>query len=169
MIQPIETERLILRRPAPRDQDICVDFFMSERAAGVGGPFDLHAAWRHFAYELGHWEINNFGMWAVTMKGDDTILGLIGPWHPADWPEREIGWMVFGNAEGKSIAYEAAEAAIKHARTELGWTDFVSYISEGLDRSIALAERLGAALDKNAKGPEAHPCLVYRHPMQEAL
>ena len=103
------------------------------------------------------------------MKDDDTILGLIGPWHPADRPEREIGWMVFGNSEGKGIAFEAAQAAIKHARTELGWTDFVSYISEGLTRSIALAERFGATLDKNAKGPEAHPCLVYRHPMQEAL
>ena len=167
MIQPIETERLILRRPAPRDQDICVDFFMSERAVGVGGPFNLHAAWRHFAYELGHWEINGFGMWAVTMKGDDTILGLIGPWFPADWPEREIGWMVFGNAEVKGIAFEAAEAAIKHARTTLGWTNFVSYIDKDITRSIVLAERLGATLDKDAKGPDAHPCLVYRHPIEE--
>lgn len=167
-VQPIETERLILRRPAPRDQDICVDFFMSDRAVGVGGPFDLHAAWRHFAYELGHWEIYGFGMWAVTMKGDDTILGLIGPWFPADWPEREIGWMVFDGAEGKSIAFEAAEAAIEHARATLGWTDFVSYVSEGLTRSANLAERLGAQIDPNASGPDAHPCLVYRHPKTEA-
>lgn len=167
-ISSLETKRLILRRPAPRDQDACVGFFMSERAAGVGGPFDLHGAWRHFAYELGHWEIHGFGMWAVTMKDDDTILGLIGPWFPADWPEREIGWMVFERAEAKGIAFEAAKAAINHARTELGWTNFVSYISEGLTRSVNLAERLGAELDPNVKGPDAHPCLVYRHPTGKA-
>lgn len=164
----LETDRLILRRPNKGDQDICVDFFMSDRAAGVGGPFDLHGAWRHFAYELGHWEIYGFGMWAVTAKDDDTILGLIGPWFPADWPEREIGWMVFGNAEGKGIAFEAAQAAIKHARETLGWTNFVSYIDADITRSIALAERLGATLDTAAKGPDAHPCLVYRHPKEAA-
>ena len=41
MPQILETELLILRRPVPCDQDICVDFFISER--GVGGmrtPFD---------------------------------------------------------------------------------------------------------------------------------
>lgn len=162
----LETERLILRRPNKGDQQACVDFFMSDRAAGVGGPFTLGQAWRHFAYELGHWEINNFGMWAVTMKGDDTILGLIGPWFPADWPEREIGWMVFENAEGKGIAYEAAQAAIKHARTDLGWTDFVSYIGPEIKRSIALAERCGASLDETATPPNEFPCLVYRHPKE---
>lgn len=169
MTDTLETERLVLRRPAPKDEGACVAFFMSERAVGVGGPFDLHGAWRHFAYELGHWEIYGFGMWAVTLKGNDDILGLIGPWFPADWPEREMAWMVFEEAEGKSIAYEAAKAAIKHARTELRWGNFVSYISAGLSRSIALAERLGAQLDETAKGPDAHPCLVYRHPMPEDL
>lgn len=167
MTDIIETERLILRRPLPKDQDTCVAFFMSDRAYGVGGPYDMGQAWRHFAYELGHWEINGFGMWAVTMKGSDDIVGLVGPWFPADWPEREIGWFIFDNAEGKGIAHEAAQAAIQHMRTTLGWTDFVSYIKEDLPRSIALAERLGAKLDPNAEMPGAHPCLVYRHPQTE--
>ena len=160
----LETERLILRRPLPKDKDACVRFFMSDRAVGVGGPFDHGQAWRHFAYELGHWEINDFGMWAVTMKGSDDIMGLVGPWHPDDWPEREIGWFVFEEAEGKGIAFEAAQASIDHARNVLGWTDFVSYIDKDITRSIALAERLGAKLDPEAKAPALHPCLVYRHP-----
>jgi len=169
MTHILTTERLILRRPKACDLQLAMDFFMSDRAVGVGGPFTVGQAWRHFGYELGHWEIHGFGMWAVTLKDDDTILGFVGPWFPADWPEREIGWMMFANAEGKGIAQEAATAAIHHARTELGWTDFVSYIDEGLDRSIALAVRLGASLDPNAKSPVGKPSLVYRHPKPEAL
>ncbi|MEM7241826.1 MAG: GNAT family N-acetyltransferase [Pseudomonadota bacterium] len=162
----LETERLFLRRPQPRDQDPSVAFFMSDRAVGVGGPYDLGQAWRHFAYELGHWEIFGHGMWAVTMKDDESLVGLIGPWTPPDWPEREIGWMIFENAEGKGIAYEAANAAIIDARTRLGWTTMVSYIKPDVTRSIALAERLGAKHDPNAKTPGDFPCLVYRHPSE---
>ena len=38
-------------------------------------------------------------------------------------------------------------------------------------RSIALAEHLGASLDKNAQrpNPEVYPYLVYRHPKSEVL
>jgi len=168
MTQTLETKRLILRRPKAADMQPTVDFFMSDRAVGVGGPYTIGQAWRHFGYELGHWEIHGFGMWAVTLKGDDTILGLVGPWFPADWPEREIGWMMFEQAEGKGIAYEAAITAIDHARTELGWTNFVSYIDENITRSIALAKRLGARLDTTATCPESHKSLVYRHPIAKA-
>ncbi|MBE9476866.1 MAG: GNAT family N-acetyltransferase [Proteobacteria bacterium] len=168
MTRTLETERLILRRPKAADLQPSMDFFMSDRAVGVGGPFTVGQAWRHFGYELGHWEIHGFGMWAVTLKTDDAILGLVGPWFPADWPEREMAWMMFENAEGKGIAQEAATAAIQHARTELGWTNFVSYIDKGITRSIALAERLGASLDASAKCPASHQSLVYRHPVGKA-
>ena len=162
----LETERLILRRPEPRDQDPSVNFFMSDRAIGVGGPYTHGQAWRHFAFELGHWEIYGYGMWAVTLKEDDSLVGLVGPWTPPDWPEAEIGWMVYENAEGKGIAYEAAKASIADARTRLGWKTMVSYIKPDVTRSIALAERLGAKLDPNANTPGDFPCLVYRHPSE---
>ena len=37
--------------------------------------------------------------------------------------------------------------------------------------SIALAEPLGASLEKNVQrpNPEVYPCLVYRHPKSEVL
>ena len=164
----LETERLILRRPEPRDQDPSVNFFMSERAVGVGGPYSLGQAWRHFAYELGHWEIYGYGMRAVTLKEDESLCGLIGPWNPPDWPEREIGWFVFDNAEGKGIAYEAAKAAIADAWARLNWTSMVSYIMPGITRSIALAERVGATLDETADYPGEFPCLVYRHHKEQS-
>ena len=92
--------------------------------------------------------------------------GHDGPWFPAGWPEREIGWSVWrADAEGKGFAYEAATAARAHAFTALGWDTAVSYIDPENTRSIALAERMGASRDDKAAHPGGDlPCYVYRHP-----
>lgn len=169
MTDRLETQRLILRRPTGEDWPQAQSFFTSPRAAGVGGPFDLGDAWRKLAMEIGHWDIFGYGMWTVTRKGDDTALGMIGPWTPPDWPETEIGWMIWDPAtEGTGIAAEAARAAVDDAYARLGWHSAVSYIAPGNARSIALAERLGARLDPDAPQiPGKDPHLVYRHPKPE--
>lgn len=165
MTQTLITERLVLRQPKGEDMDAVCDFFLSPRASGVGGPYVAATAWKQFAAEVGHWQIYGFGMWAVTLHGDDSILGLVGPWFPPHWPEREIGWMMFAGSEGKGIAFEAAHAARTHAQDVLGWDTIVSYIDADNSRSIRLAEKLGAVLDPDATPPKYDdPCLVYRHP-----
>ncbi len=171
MTATLKTDRLTLRRPTPRDWPQARDFFMSERAKGIGGPDTLGVAWRAFATKLGHWEIHGFGMWAITRTGDDTCLGTVGPWCPADWPENEIGWLIFNPAlEGTGIAFEAARAVVDHVFQTLGWNTAVSYITAENSRSIALAERLGAIVDPNARIPRPEkPCLVYRHPKPKGL
>jgi RimJ/RimL family protein N-acetyltransferase len=165
----LQTPRLLLRRLAPADLSAAEVFFTSERARWVGGPLTAGRAWRGFAAMLGAWEINGFGNFAVTRRGDDRILGFAGPWFPGDWPEREIGWVIFDAAdEGQSIAYEAARATLDHAFGTLGWATAVSYIDPANARSRALAERLGARIDPLAAAPHPeNPPLVYRHPPPE--
>ena len=168
----IETARLRLRRPVPSDWEAFRGFMMSDRATLFGSHGHVGKPFRTFASELGHWEIFGFGMFAVTRRGEDQAVALVGPWAPPDWPEREIGWMVLDpGAEGRGIAREAAEAALGHIWRVLGWDTVVSYIAEGNDRSVALAERLGARLDPKAEAPEApgKTVLVYRHPRPEGL
>ena len=166
----LTTPRLTLRKPVAADWDAFRGFFMSNRSETLGGPMSEGVAWRTFASELGHWEINGFGMWAVTVTGTDKAVGLIGPWSPIDWPENEIGWMIFDPAtEGTGIAKEAAAAAIADARATLGWDEVVSYISPTNIRSVALAKKLGAYADTNAIAPAAYPdAVVYRHPKDTA-
>lgn len=172
MIPMIETERLILRRPEPRDEDAYVAFGSSENGQNVGGNGSRYRAWQMFAVELGHWAIRGWGPFAVDLRETGNSVGWIGPWHPLGNPEPEIGWMVWADAEGKGIAREAAEAARQHAYTTLGWTTAVSYMFPGNTRSIALAERLGAERDEAADLPEGdtpETCFVYRHPSPATL
>lgn len=169
------TPRLTLRRPEARDWPAFRAFMLSDRAAVFGSHGHEGRAFRAFAAELGHWEMFGYGMFAVTAQGDDRVLALVGPWTPPDFPEPEVGWMVLdAGVEGTGVAREAAEAALLHAFGPLGWTTAVSYIAQGNERSIRLAERLGAQLDPEAPvpvpppGAPAAPTLVYRHPRPEA-
>jgi RimJ/RimL family protein N-acetyltransferase len=168
----IETERLVLRRPVPADWDAYRDFMMSERSHLFGSHGDLGRTFRSFAAWLGHWEIRGFGLFAAEDRASGATVAMAGPWAPPDWPEREVGWMVLdGAAEGKGYAFEAAQAALGHVWGALRWDTVVSYIDATNERSVRLAERLGARLDAQAEGPEAlgKTILVYRHPRPEAL
>lgn len=164
----IETARLRLRQPEAKDGADYAAFYQSDRSRYMGGPQSELYSWLDYYAEVGHWTIRGFGMFAVTMKGDDRALGLVGPWFPPTWPEHEIGWVLWAEAEGKGIAREAATAARAHAYRDLGWKTAVSYIHPENARSIRLAEALGARPDPEAATPFPGS-LIYRHPAPEAL
>lgn len=170
-IPVITTERLVLRAPEAGDWPAFRDFLASDRGQYVRtGAYDLSNTWRGFCHVIGHWVARGFGMFVWQAKGDATPLGMTGPWFPETWPEREIGWSVWNPAaEGKGMAFEAAEAARGFAYGQLGWTTAVSYVAEGNLRSAALARRLGAVVDRAAASIGEPPCLVFRHPAPEAL
>ncbi|MEL6125883.1 MAG: GNAT family N-acetyltransferase [Pseudomonadota bacterium] len=169
-IPTLETERLVLRPPASRDVDACITFYASERARFVGGPSAEHDAWVIMSRILGHWAMRGFGLWALTLKGDDRIRGVFGHWKPGTRPENEIGWSLWDpTLEGKGYAHDAALACRTHAYDVLGWKTAVSYIAYENDRSVALAKRLGAWEDPDAPRIEGKEHYVFRHPGPEAL
>lgn len=169
MTATLQTPRLVLRQPYKGDWPVFHAFMDSDRAQFFSSQGDLGAIWKTFASELGHWDMFDQGMWAVTLRGNDTAVGFVGPWTPPHWPESEIGWMIFDpSLEGTGIATEAATATIKHAFDVLGWDTAVSYIAAGNTRSIKLAEKLGAKLDPDATAPAADT-LVYRHPVPKGI
>ena len=165
----LETERLLLRAPKFEDFAAFHDYFTSPRAAFTGGPLDTpRKVWNVLGHVTGMWALRGYGSFIITQKGDDTAKGMTGPWHPINWPERELGWTCFDPAlEGTGMMFEAASAARDFAFGDLGWDTAVSYIDLKNTRSIRLAERLGAAHDPDAAHPEAGDdivCHVYRHP-----
>ena len=163
----LQTERLTLRAPAPQDAEAFMAYFATERSQYTGGPMTRRQAWNFFGTEFGHWAMRGFGMFTVTRKNDDRALGIVGHWYPDGWPETEVGWVLFDSeSEGQGIAKEAALACIAHGWDTLGWTEMVSYIDPGNDRSVALAERLGAWRDDAARKPKPDT-LVYRHDRPE--
>jgi RimJ/RimL family protein N-acetyltransferase len=166
-IPSLETTRLRLRAPQIGDFRHYAAFLASDRAIHERGPMDERAAWREFCASLACWPLRGFGAWSVTDRAG-AYLGEVGLFQPVEYPEPEIGWLVVPEAEGRGIAHEAALAVRAWAYRTLGLKTLVSYIAPANARSIRLAERLGAWLDRDA--PTIDPGdLVYRHPGPEAL
>ena len=138
-IPEIETERLRLRLPRMDDLPAHAEFRASERSKGVGGPFDHASSFHHLSGIIGQWQLRGYGRWIVADRNTDEPFGIVGIYHPADWPEPEIGWSIYANAEGSGIAREAA-----------------------------LATRLDAVRDPQAEAElDEEGIFVFRHPVPE--
>lgn len=160
----LETERLRLRAPTRADFDLFAETLMSDRARYMDGPMSYARAWHDFAADAASWILNGFGPWSIEEKASGAYCGGVLLHHPPLFPEREFGWALQAEAEGRGFAFEAACAVRDFAFRRLGWRTLVSYIDAGNARSIALAERLGATRDDAAAKPQGDPtCLVYRH------
>jgi RimJ/RimL family protein N-acetyltransferase len=166
----LETARLILRAPETADFEAWADYIGSDRARFTGGPQPRAQAWRSFCGLTGHWVHRGYGMFVAAPRAGGPALGLVGPWFPEGWPGQEIGWILFGaGAEGKGLAFEAAQAARAHAYDVLGWPTAISLIDTGNSRSEALARRMGCTPEGTAELPGFGPTGVWRHPAPDAL
>lgn len=163
MIPVLETERLVLRGMKPEDFESFAGFYATEASRFVGGPDERHAVWRRMAAYAGCWALRGFGKFVVEDKASGRVAGLVGPWFPEGWPEPEISWTVLPEFQGRGIAAEAAARSLRHAYDELGWTTAISAIAPGNDRSIRLAERLGASYEGDGIVQPYGPHRIYRH------
>lgn len=162
-IPTLTTDTLTLRAPRMDDLRAYAEFAASPRTEIIGGPFNEAQAFDQLGEILGHWQLRGFGRWMVADKTTDEPLGVVGLFHPADWPEPEVAWKVFDAAEGRGVAHEAAVAARGYAYDTLGWHRVVSCISPYNDRSIALAKRMGCTREEDFAHPEYGPLQVWRH------
>lgn len=168
-IPSLETENLILRGFQESDLQAEYDFFTTERSKFVGGPMTPEQVFRVIASFAGHWLLKGYGFWAIEKKATGQYLGRAGLWNPEGWPEREIGWTLMGNGEGKGVGFEAAKAARDYAYNTLGWTTAISMIDPVNLRSIKLAERLGATFERSFTHERFGETGIYRHPSPEEL
>ncbi|MCA0922127.1 GNAT family N-acetyltransferase [Pseudooceanicola nanhaiensis] len=162
-IPVLETKRLILRGPEPQDYPNFKATFSSYRSRFMGGPLNPYESWMLYAAEIGHWQIRGYGMWMIHDRESGRTLGMAGGWFPAQWPEREIAWIIWPEVAGRGYALEATHAARRYFYETLGWDGAVSYIDPKNLDSIRLAERLGAKRDDGAATVDGND-VCYRHP-----
>lgn len=163
-IPTLTTDRLTLRCPRLSDFEAYAAFRMGPRAQFVGGPNTRDDSFTKLGEIIGHWQLRGFGRWLVADRVTDEPLGIVGLYHPDDWPEREIAWSLFDAGLGRGVAYEASVAARDYAYTTLGWTAAASMIVADNARSIALAKRLGATFEQTYAHPTLGDMQIWRHP-----
>lgn len=162
-LPPFETERLVLRPPGAAEMAAMLAFLGSHRAGFYGGPMTPGEAWKTYAIYVGQWALRGYGLFSVALKGNDEVVGMVGPYHPLDVPEPEMCWLLTeARHEGHGFAYEAARAALDHLFDTLRWPSVVSYVDPANAASRALASRLGAHADPATPSP-LPGCTAYRH------
>ncbi|WP_439137620.1 GNAT family N-acetyltransferase [Roseicyclus sp.] len=163
-IPTLTTERLTLRAPRLSDFDAYAAFRASERARFVGGPDNQIKAWGQFIGLPGQWAIRGYGRWIAADRDTDAPVGVVGLLYPIGWPEPEIAWSIFVEAEGRGLAQEAALAARHYAYETAGWTTAISLIDPANTRSVALAERLGCQPEGAFQHAIFGAMQIWRHP-----
>ena len=159
------TERLVLRQFEARDLDAYAAMSADAevmRYIGQGGPVGRDAAWGQLAFFLGHWTLRGYGMWALELRTSGRLIGRVGFINPEGWPGLELGWLLARDAWGHGYATEACVAALATRRAQFGTQELISLIRPANRRSIALAERLGAALAREIDF-RGEPAGVYVH------
>ncbi|MGO8189933.1 GNAT family N-acetyltransferase, partial [Rhizobium leguminosarum] len=80
----------------------------SPRSIGMGGPFDLRAAWGMFCNDVALWQLFGHGALTVELGETGECVGQVGINHGPLFPEKELGWFVYEEYEGRGYATEAA-------------------------------------------------------------
>ena len=163
-IPTLETARLHLRAPLASDFDAYADYGASDRSRATGGPFTRDQSFQRLCALVGHWQIRGYGRWMIADRTTDEPLGVSGLFFPEGWPEPEIAWTVFGPAEGRGIAFEAAQAVRQYAYGTLGWTTAMSAVDPANTRSVALARRMGCVPEGTFDHPTFGALHIWRHP-----
>jgi RimJ/RimL family protein N-acetyltransferase len=108
----LNTERLVLRRPNFGDVEAIVsvvgDWEVARRLARVPHPYGPEDAY----FFLDH-VVPNEWVWAITLKGNNTLIGAVGLTPEADKDSAELGYWLSPMHAGQGIATEAASAVVQ--------------------------------------------------------
>ena len=162
MIPTLSTERLTLRAPDYADYPAYAAFLASPRSTYMGGPYTGWAAWGMFCHDTACWHLFGHGALMIDLRESGACIGQVGINHGPQFPEKELGWLLYEGHEGRGYVLEAARALRHWAFAELGLTTLVSYCDPANARSIAVAERLGAVRDDLAPRQDPED-VVFRH------
>lgn len=147
----LQTERLTLRPYAAADVPVIQRIFPQWELirwlhAGIPWPYPADGAATNMAQCLERRARDERFFWAITLKGDDTLIGRIDLW-PFDGETRDMrGFWLDPAHQGRGLMTEAADAVTDYAFEVLDWP-FLYLTNATANRASArVKEKQGAEL-----------------------
>ncbi len=160
----LETERLNLRMFKESDWRDMHEYYGDAECTKYtsGRALKENESWQKVAALLGHWQMRNYGPYAIEEKTTGKVIGVTGLDYPLDWPEPEIQWGLSRAYWGKGFASEAVKAVKKMADRYIPELSLISLIHPENANSSNLAKAVGAYFEKEYFFRDAvwH---IYRH------
>ena len=166
--ESLDTERLYLRMFRQDDLRDLHEYYSDTECTRytVGRPLQEYESWQKLAVLAGHWQLRNYGSYALEDKSTNKVLGFAGLDYPHDWPEPEIQWGLIRQYWGMGYASEAVREVKQMTATYLPDMPLISVIHPDNSNSINLAMAVGAKFEKQYFFRE---CLwnIYRHEIEK--
>lgn len=160
----IQTDRLRFRQWALADFEAFAHYFATAaNTRFLGGTKLPEEAWRLMASYVGHYHLLGYSYAPIIERSSGRLVGSVGLWNSAAWPEPELGYWFLPEGQGKGYAFEAAQALKQYAKEQVELPTLVSYISVDNVPSQKLATKLGATLDGTTDLLTFGEHMVYRY------
>lgn len=154
----LETERLILRRVLPSDVKEMFELRSNpETMKYIPRPLvtNYDEALAHIKMMEDKIETNEGINWAITIKGDDKMLGVIG--HYRIKPEHyraEVGYMILPEYHGKGITTEAVQCVVDYGFNTMQLHSIEGVIDPENDASQRVLQKCGFVKEAHFKENE---------------
>src|SRR5271166_6613924 len=149
----IETERLLLRGPAPADVDVWATCVADPEFNRFQPKRDLtpreRAERKLTTYQRG-WErqpVPYMG-WVITTKADSRLIGLCEVSSDDEGTEGEVGYFLCPACWGQGFTTEAARAAVRYAFEHTTWDHLVGTVAPLNVASVRVLDHLGFVREK---------------------
>ena len=96
---------------------------------------------------------HGFGLFAVELKADATLIGLCGLLKREYFEHPDLGYALLDRYAGRGYALEAAAATLAWARRTLGLTRIVASTAPDNRESIRVLEKLGFRFERMLQLP----------------
>ena len=149
----LETARLTLRRFTLDDAGFALRLVNEPSfIANIGdkGVRNLDDARRYLAEgPLAMYEKHGFGLWHAALREGGAAVGMCG-WLKRDiLPDVDVGYAYLPEYWGRGLAFEAAEAVLRHGARKFGLGRVIGVVSEGNQGSIRVLEKLGLRFERH--------------------
>ncbi|ONH54598.1 GNAT family N-acetyltransferase [Frankia sp. CcI49] len=148
-VPTVLTPRLVLRGWHPDDVSAYFEIVSGEGMADhTPQPSTEAGAWSQTAFQIGHWALRGYGMWAVEDRGSGELLGRAGLYEALGWPGCEVAWTIRRERWGEGLATEAGAAALEFAFDAVDRDHIISIMTADNIGSIHVAGKLGLKYDR---------------------
>lgn len=155
-VEPIRTERLLLRAMALDDLDAYARLFADPevvRFIGDGTTADTADTAGWLSRSLDRNDHEGFDRRSVVLAEDGSLIGWCGiaVWDVEGAIERELGYVLARDQWGRGYATEAGAAMRDHARSAPGVKRLIALIHRDNEASKRVARKLGMAYERDAE------------------
>ena len=160
----LETDRLLLRTFHESDWRDLHKYYSDEACTKhtLGRTLTEGETLRTMAAMIGHWQLRNYGSYALEERSSHTVIGVAGLDYPNDWPEPEIKWGLIRGFWGNGYASEAVRAVKKMWTEYLPELSLISLIHPDNTNSIKFAQAVGAYFEREHEF-RGDKWSIYRH------